>query len=671
MRLPLLPFFALGAFVRADQLVISYPKNTAVMYNSDNTSSSSTSTADASTFSGTAAYNLTELAVPALPSTMPALSFGVQLYEGGMTNLSIPLNGAFMGFSIEMSVSVQVMGHNSSAISVPFLNLMANLKERAGWVQIRVGGNSQEQAEWKGDSLSGYSAGTILGKDTTNVTNPTATPPLEYTDDLFVMLNSITDFANVRWYLGVPFYTVDPVDMDIVEVADKYLGDRVLAYQVGNEPDYYGYNGRDHRADGYAPVNYTADFGTFMTQLEANTSITRGGKSWLVPSISATVWNINDVLSTGLITSYIDDLYAMTVERYPDDNCAAVYGTGTAVDPNSVIWEYTSHQQVVDVLSYYEYSSAYAVAQNVPYIMFETNTASCSGFPGVSDAFMSALWAVDWSATLAYYNFSGALYHIGGQSAYYNAFTPPPTNQSSYKGWTVGPVYYAALVMAEALGPSNTSQIVDLFQNSYNTYTPGWAIYENGSPKKVLMINYLSDSTGASDYTASIAIGGGTTGTTSTTPSSVKVKYLTAPTITSKQNMTWAGQTLGDHLSSDGRLQGDLDVQTVTCDTTNLVCDITVPAPGLALVFLDDDSYNEVTPSSTLTFPTTYVTATVNTAQVDPSVLATSNGHANMGGRRDSTSPGSRSGAWSHRTAVPGMIAILAGMFLGVLLVAR
>ena len=79
---------------------------------------------------------------------------------------------------------------------------MANIKERAGWVQIRVGGNSQEQAEWKGASLSGYSAGTILGKDTTNVTNPTATPPLEYTDDLFVMLNSISDFANVRWYLG-------------------------------------------------------------------------------------------------------------------------------------------------------------------------------------------------------------------------------------------------------------------------------------------------------------------------------------------------------------------------------------------------------------------------------------------------------------------------------------
>ena len=129
-------------------------------------------------------------------------------------------------------------------------------------------------------------------------------------------------------------------------------------------------------------------------------------------------------------------------------------------------------------------------------------------------------------------------------------------------------------------------------------------------------------------------------------------------------------QTLGDHLSSDGRLQGELDVQTVTCDTTNLVCDITVPAPGLALVFLDDDSYNEVTPSSTLTFPTTYVTATVNTAQVDPSVLATSNGHGDMGSRRDTTSPGSRSGAWSQHIAAPGM-ALLSTMAAGALFLLR
>ena len=108
----LLLLFALQcAVVRADQLVISYPQNSAVIYNSGNTSTTSATSTNSYAFSGTAAYNLTELPVPALSSTMPALSFGVQLYEGGMANLSIPLNGAFMGFSIEMSVSVQVSAY--------------------------------------------------------------------------------------------------------------------------------------------------------------------------------------------------------------------------------------------------------------------------------------------------------------------------------------------------------------------------------------------------------------------------------------------------------------------------------------------------------------------------------------------------------------------------------
>jgi hypothetical protein len=51
-------------------------------------------------------------------------------------------------------------------------------------------------------------------------------------------------------------------------------------------------------------------------------------------------------------------------------------------------------------------------------------------------------------------------------------------------------------------------------------------------------------------------------------------RYLRAASVVSKTNMTWAGQTLGNHLGSDGRLRGDLDVQTVTCDITNNVSQI-------------------------------------------------------------------------------------------------
>lgn len=52
--------------------------------------------------------------------------------------------------------------------------------------------------------------------------------------------------------------------------------------------------------------------------------------------------------------------------------------------------------------------------------MFETNTASCGGFAGISDSYGAALWAIDYGMQLAYGNFTHALLHLGGQNAFYN-----------------------------------------------------------------------------------------------------------------------------------------------------------------------------------------------------------------------------------------------------------
>lgn len=53
-------------------------------------------------------------------------------------------------------------------------------------------------------------------------------------------------------------------------------------------------------------------------------------------------------------------------------------------------------------------------------MMFETNTASCGGLPGISNSFGAGLWALDYGLQMAYSNFSHALLHIGGQDVYYN-----------------------------------------------------------------------------------------------------------------------------------------------------------------------------------------------------------------------------------------------------------
>ena len=137
-------------------------------------------------------------------------------------------------------------------------------------------------------------------------------------------------------------------------------------------------------------------------------------------------------------------------------------------------------------------------------------------------------------------------------------------------------------------------------------------------------------------------------------------RYLLAPSVAEKSNVTWAGQTFGAQFQADGRLSGTESVQTIQCDTTANTCQVKVPAPSFALVFLSTVAYSESNPSTTRTFSTTSVTKKRNTVTIDPAVLATSNGHSgntwHLGSTSKETTSAARRGA-----AMPGVIALLSG----------
>ena len=117
-------------------------------------------------------------------------------------------------------------------------------------------------------------------------------------------------------------------------------------------------------------------------------------------------------------------------------------------------------------------------------------------------------------------------------------------------------------------------------------------------------------------------------------------------------------QTYGGTFATDGRLQGNMDVQTVNCDQSANTCSVQVPAPGFALVFLTSTAYSESNPSTTQTFSTSSYTRKHNTATIPASILATSNGHSGSTWQLSSTSKGSVSGA--QAVAIPGVVALIA-----------
>ncbi|CDO76008.1 hypothetical protein BN946_scf184780.g15 [Trametes cinnabarina] len=532
---------ALGSVTVYGQQGITIPSAIA----STDAAAATAATSDSSWISSFAAYNNVSLTPPPLPDPLPSFQFGIQLLNNAQNvgGLSIQQKGSFMGFSIEMSVVEQIdracslVGKNSTFIQVPFLNLLATLASRAGIVTIRVGGNTQETATLV-PSLPNNS---MIAKDKQDASNPTQTPVLDFTAEMLYLLANVSSLVNARWYLGIPFNDTANLRLQIAEAAEAILGDKVLAFQVGNEPDLYA--DHNHRPQGYNQTDYFNEFGIVVNAIQNDAQIpTRG--NLVAPSVQGG-WSLESVFDTGFLNAYGTDVSILSVERYPDQNCAAAFpggNFGPVVNPQDVFPKYLNHSSGQGIVSGYLNGAQVAIGAGKEFMMFETNTASCGGFPGVSDSFGAALWGVDYGLQMAYSNFTGALLHVGGQDVSYNPFTPPPTNLSSVKQWTVGPIFYSTLVIAEALGTTNTSRVLDLQANGANAYTPAYAIYENDALARMVLINFMTEQNGQGAYTATISIGGGQTGEPNETPSSVKVKYLLAPSVAEKNNITWANQ---------------------------------------------------------------------------------------------------------------------------------
>ncbi|KAF8636118.1 hypothetical protein AX17_003821 [Amanita inopinata Kibby_2008] len=614
-------------------------------------------------YTGPAAYNPTTLVPPPVPTADFAGGYEIQLTSNKPpAGISIPQIGSFIGFSVEMSVVNQVFGKGSQLIEVPFLNLMSNLVKRSGQVNIRVGGNTQEMAVLVDKTPSGR----LLEKDQSAVIGTTRTPPLLVSKDLLYMMKGISDLVNVRWFLGIPFNDTQNWRLSIASEGQRILGDYLIGLQAGNEPDLYA---RHHkRPPNYSVHDYFKEFKSLVNAIANDDQIL--DKQMLIgPSLATGAWHPEDVWNTGYVDAFSSSLRYLAMEHYPTDNCYAQFGVGTPRDAQKVFPSFLNHNAGINLISLYLNSTRYAQEKGKKFLMFETNTASCGGFPGLSDSFGAALWGLDYALQLAYSNFSMGLFHIGGQGVYYNKLSAPPTNQSTYHQWSIGPIYYTSLIMAEILGPSNASQVMDMWNvdKSISMYTPAYVIYENGSPTRVALFNFVSDPSGNSDINVTISMGGRETGQPKAAVSEVRVKYLRANSISQKGNFTWAGQTFGDYFASDGRFTGAEDIQTVPCDQERNLCIIRVPGPSFALVFLTDKAIAEVSGGPFQTFSTSVITKTVATATFDPAVLATSNGHGGTKRLLGSTSRGSLSGAVGPSHGLPGVRKL--GAIVGVVVV--
>ncbi|KAJ9111439.1 hypothetical protein QFC19_001208 [Naganishia cerealis] len=600
-------------------------------------------------------FDNTVLTAPAPPSpAVTQLSWSVPNTEDALVSqgyeLGVKQRGNFLGFSIELSVADQIMGKNPVNLKVPFLNYLANIRSRAGMGPlVRVGGNSQEASTLYPQGFDGHA---IIEKVRAD---GTVTPTINYSPDIFYMMANVSNMVDAHWFFGLSFNqsaveTQSPNVPLVAQTAQQMLGYHLLGLQLSNEPDLYV----DHnkRAAGWTVENFTAEYSEIRNEILQDASLSN--KQFLIgPSVCCDKvgFELDDVLATGWLDQEKDNLAYVAVQHYPEDNCGV---NGNYLNAQDIYPEWLNHTSVTNLTVPYFNGTRAALAAGKEMIMFETNTASCGGFAGLSDSFAASLWMADYALQMAYRNFTAALIHVGGQSVYYNPFTPPPSNMTSVWKWTTGSVYYSTLAIAETLGPSNASQVVDLSPQNNNIYAPMYAIYENGAPARLALFNYVSDASGGSDYVATISLGG------ADLPSgNVSVRYLRAPSVTEKYNINWANQTLGASYTSDGRLYREQETVSIQCDMTAKTCSIPVYAPSMALVFLTTGAIQEAVGAeqATATFATTVVN--VGSATVDPGALATGNGQMGSSATGATSEGSAKTSEATAMLTISSMMAVL------------
>ena len=118
---------------------------------------------------------------------------------------------------------------------------------------------------------------------------------------------------------------------------------------------------------------------------------------------------------------HLSTTHQLNKKSYPNNNCAAEFAAdGPIIIPQTVFSSYMTHSAAVNLVQPYLNSTSIAQQFGKPFYMFETNTASCGGFAGISDTYGAALWAIDYGMQLAYGNFTHGLLHTGGQNSFYN-----------------------------------------------------------------------------------------------------------------------------------------------------------------------------------------------------------------------------------------------------------
>jgi hypothetical protein len=316
------------------------------------------------------------------------------------------LNSTFTGFSYEKSILGSPL---FSAQNTALVNLFKLL----GPGILRVGGNSvnneNSNSTWAPDGR-GLVMGQVAPSDV---------------DRLAGFLRA-TDWKVIYGLYGAGGYSsdgrselslADAVSLSTNEAvyAASKLGDRLIEFEIGNEPDIYGSKNANLQPSKFSEAD-------FETLWNAYANSIRAAVPTAVFSGPASAGHF-DTFTAPFAASHGDVIQTLTQHYY--------VGNGQTTPPPSVesLLDSVSpgtkaNDQLVKLLASLQQTAA--TYTQGKWRMAETNSFYNCGAPGVSNNAGSALWALEYCFTLAEYGAWGVNFHGGGRGPGYTPIANAP-----------------------------------------------------------------------------------------------------------------------------------------------------------------------------------------------------------------------------------------------------
>ncbi len=387
---------------------------------------------------------------------------------------------------------------------------------------MRLGGESSDSAFWEND-------------DSTLVTpRYRQGHPYSLTPAWMDQLRAIAKSAGLHLILDLNLAAHSPkMAAQVASAAKSQLpSGSVIGFEVGNEPDLYtrGFVGltrvKQHGPGSWARrftiPKYIALFGAYVRAIRrAVPGAPMGGPS---TTSADSAW-----ISRLVESPQAKNLSLITAHEYPVLNGCAVPGQHRY--PSATKYLRESLVQGAARLTRTVVSDA--AAGGLSLRMTEVGSSYCTGIPGQSDTFATALWAPDQLFTLMSAGVNGVNVEVQ---------TNHPNSSLNYAHGAIipEPMFYGLALVARTLGPG--ARLMRVTERGDTQTLKVWAVRLRDGSFHVLFIN-------KTNRAASVSLGA---------PSGVSgaamLERLTAPNVHSNNRVTLAGQRLGADGSWKGRL---------------------------------------------------------------------------------------------------------------------